>query len=254
MGIIEELMQQNRASMTEIAPKRGIVLAKVTNIQDPDKKNRVRCQEITTDTDIAETNWAWVMSFMAGKDSGAVFYPNVGDLVLLAYLDGDAHNPVVLGSVWSDENTAPYSYDGEKNDIRSIKTPAGSEILIDDTSGKEKISITTKAGSTVVLDDGEKSIALKDKNGDNALTLNLQTGEITLKAKSKLTLQAGSTASITLDGNSGAVTVNGQSKLELKSTQINAEAQAQCALKANGQMSVESSGITQVKGSMVKIN
>ena len=254
MGVIEELMLHNRASMTEIAPKRGIVLAKVTNIQDPDGKNRVRCQEITTDTDVAETNWAWVMSFMAGKDSGAVFYPNVGDLVLLAYLDGDAHNPVVLGSVWSDENTAPYSYDGEKNDIRSIKTPAGSEILIDDTSGKEKISITTAAGSTVVLDDGEKSIAVKDKDGENALTLNLTSGELTLKAKSKITLQAGSNATITLDGSSGAVTINGQSKLELKSTQINAEAQAQCALKANGQMSVESSGVTQVKGSMVKIN
>lgn len=254
MGIIEELMQQNHASMTDIAPKRGIVLAKVTNIQDPDKKNRVRCQEVTKDTDIAETNWAWVMSFMAGKDNGATFYPSVGDLVLLAYLDGDAHNPVVLGSVWSTDNAAPYSYDGEKNDKRSIKTPAGSELLIDDTSGKEKISITTKAGNTIILDDGGKSLSLQDKGGDNALTMSLTAGEITLKAKSKLTLQAGSTATITLDGNAGKVTINGQTKVELKGTQISGEATASCTLKANGQMGIESTGITQIKGSMVKIN
>ena len=42
--------------------------------------------------------------------------------------------------------------------------------------------------------------------------------------------------------------------VDIQTAQLKAEASGTCQIKANGQMSVESSGMTQVKGSMLKLN
>lgn len=249
-----EILQQNQSSMTALAPRPGLTLAEVTNIKDPENLNRVRCKPITKDEDVKETDWAYVCSFMSGNGAGGVFFPCVGDIVVLGYLEGDAHGPVVLGCVWNAKSKPPYSYQDGKNEIRSIKTPAGTEILLDDTSGKEKITITTKAGSVLSLDDGGKTISLQDKGKKNYLELGLEKGEATLHTAGKITLEAGSGAKLILDGQGGNVKIESNTKIQVKSAQVAQEASGQFGIKANGQMTVESSGITNVKGSMVKIN
>ena len=42
--------------------------------------------------------------------------------------------------------------------------------------------------------------------------------------------------------------------MDIQTAQLKAEASGTCQIKANGQMSVESSGMTQIKGSMLKLN
>lgn len=109
MSILDQL-DANRSEMTQLSAVPGVALAKVTNIQDPDKLDRVRCQLLTKNPEVKETNWAWVMSFMGGKGYGATFFPDVGDVVVLGFLGGDLHSPVVLGSVWTKEAAGPYHY------------------------------------------------------------------------------------------------------------------------------------------------
>ena len=82
MSILDQL-DANRSEMTQLSAVPGVALAKVTNIQDPDKLDRVRCQLLTKNPEVKETNWAWVMSFMGGKGYGAAFFPDVGDVVVL---------------------------------------------------------------------------------------------------------------------------------------------------------------------------
>ena len=67
-------------------------------------------------------------------------------------------------------------------------------------------------------------------------------------------MKAGSTATLVLDGTGGGVSAEGKSKLELKSAQISAAATGQCEIKANGQLTLQASGVTNVNGAMVKIN
>lgn len=232
----------------------GVDLAKVTNINDPDKLNRVKCKRVTNDPDVGETDWMYVCSPLAGANYGLYAMPKVGDLVLLAYLGGDVHRPFVIGALWTKDVAAPYKIEGGKNETFSFKLPSGTEVVFSETKGKESVTVKTAGGTQMALDDENKKIVVSDKDGGNALTFDLGGGKVEVKAKQKLTLSAGSGASIEMDGTGGKITITGKTGIELKAAQLNAQMSGTATLKANGQVSVESSGITQVKGSMVKIN
>lgn len=253
MGLTDDFMG-SEVIITNLSEKNDLMFAEVTNIRDPENYNRVKCKPLTLDEDTQETNWAYVCSFMSGNNSGAFFHPNVGDIVLMGYLGGNAHTPIVIGRVWVDKSKPPYTLKDGKNDVYSIKTKSGAELLIDETSGSEKISITTKAGTTMKLDDGQKSVDIKDKTGKNALTMNLSRGEITLKAASKLTLQAGAAATIVLDGTKSEISADGKMAVSLNATRIKVDAAAECSINGGGALTAKSSGVTMVKGSIVKIN
>ena len=232
----------------------GVDMAKVTNIDDPEKLNRVKCKRVTNDPDVGETDWMYVCSPLAGKDYGLYMMPKVGDLVLLSYLGGDVHRPFVIGSLWTKDVVAPYKIESGKNETFSFRLPSGTEVVFSETSGKESVTVTTAKGAKMALDGEDQKILVSDKDGKNALTMDLNSGAVTVQADKKITLAAGKNATLTLDGVGGKVTVEGKTGVDIKTAQLKAEASGTCQIKANGQMSVESSGITQVKGSMLKLN
>ena len=101
---------------------RGLSLAVVTNVNDEQKLNRVKCLPIENEQ-AEETDWCYVMAPLGGKNCGQFFFPNVNDLVVLAYLGGDPHRPMVLGGFWNTEVTPPYTIQDGKVYNFSIKTP-----------------------------------------------------------------------------------------------------------------------------------
>ena len=106
----------------------GLALAVVTNINDEQKLNRVKCLPIENEN-LEETDWCYVMAPLGGKACGQFFFPNVNDLVVLAYLGGDPHRPLVLGAIWNTVVKPPYTIQDGKVYNFSIKTPGGSELL-----------------------------------------------------------------------------------------------------------------------------
>ena len=84
----------------------GLTLAKVTNIKDEQNLNRVKCLPIGVEA-TEETDWCYVMMPMGGAGCGSFFFPQVNDLVVLTYLDGDPHRPLVLGGFWNTEVKPP---------------------------------------------------------------------------------------------------------------------------------------------------
>lgn len=238
--------------------RNGLSLAVVSNINDPDTLGRVRCKPVSEDPD-AETDWCFCLTPAGGDKYGFFFFPQVDDLVVLAYIGGDVHHPLVLGSFWAGDVQAPYQIEKGKNEISSIKTPKGTEIKFDDSEGKEKLIITTPSGAKIHLDDEAKSLAAQDKNGDNALVIKWEAGEIELKAKTKLSLSAGETK-IVLES-SGSLSGQSAKDLKLKSGNVelkgDASVKAEGAavdVKASGQLTLQASGVNTIKGSLVKIN
>lgn len=239
--------------------KSGVILAQVTNIKDPDNLNRVKCKPVTTDKDVAETDWCYCMAPMAGNAYGQFFFPKVEDLVLLGYLGGDVHHPIIFGSYWANDVKPPYTVTDGKNEIRSIKTPAGIEIKMEDVDKKEKLTLTTPSGAMILLDDENKLVNIKDKQGENQFTIDWGKGEIMLKAKTKITLEAGK-ASLVLDG-AGTIDASGDQAVNLTgadvavkgNTSFKAEG-GQVDLKASGMLNVQASGNATIKGAMVQIN
>jgi uncharacterized protein involved in type VI secretion and phage assembly len=239
--------------------KSGLELARITNINDPDGLGRVKCKRISGEKKAPDTDWCFCMTPSGGKSYGMFFFPNVGDIVYLAYLGGEVTNPVVLGRHWGGKAPAPYKIESGKNEVSSIKTPKGIEIKFDDADKKEKLTLTTPSGASVCLDEDKKTVEIRDKSSDNALVFKWEAGEITLKAKKKLTLSAGDTA-ITLES-SGTLAVTAKSSVKAEAANIELKAKssvkaegATAEVKATGQLSLQASGMAQLKGATVKIN
>ncbi|MBQ9459207.1 MAG: hypothetical protein IJU66_04665 [Oscillospiraceae bacterium] len=236
----------------------SLTLGKVTNIKDDKNLNRVKCLPIGA-KDPEETDWCYVMSPMGGKDRGLFLFPQVGDLVVLGYLDGDPHRPIVLGCFWNTETTPPLAVKDGKAEEYCLRTPQKIEMLLHDEKGKEKLTVTMPSGTVLVLDDDAKKVTLKDKGGDNALLMDLQKGEIELKAKSKLTLSAGQTK-ITLE-QGGNITEKGNGTITLDGASIKGKAKGSLSLqgmdgemKANASLKLSASGPASLKGAILKLN
>ncbi len=251
--------QSHSSKSPPVMRKDGVFLAKVTNIKDPDSLNRLKCKPVSVDKDIAETDWCYYLTPTAGKDYGQMFFPSVGDYVVLGYLDGDVHHPIVFGFYWANDNTPPYKIEQGKNTIRTIKTPAGVEIKLDDEGGKEKLTLTTPSGSVLQIDDEKKTIALQDKGSKNQLTISWEKGEVTLAADKKLTLSAGQTK-LVLDSSGNAelkasnkVSVSG-ANIEFKGTAGFKAKAATVELAADASLNAKASGAVAIKGGIVQIN
>lgn len=202
----------------------GLRLAKVTNITDPDKQNRVKVRPLAPEDnkDILETDWCPVVMPLSGKSCGIFAMPSVDDLVLIAYLEGNTTCPYVVGGTWNPKSPAPYTIADGKNVNFSVKTPGGSELLFYDEKDKEYITFTTPKKAALTVSDEKKTASFTDPDKKNSLTVNWEKGEIEITADKKITLKAGK-ASIVLDG-SGKITIKADNSIELSSAGIKSDA------------------------------
>jgi len=242
----------------------GMVVGKVTNLDDPDDLGRIKVQYpailAKASSDGIESGWARLVSPMAGAERGILFIPEIDDEVMVGFENGDINYPYILGSVWSNVDKPPLpnseaTGDGKVNK-RVIKSRSGHTIILDDSSGAEKISIIDKteknqididsAGNAITINseaditiEGKQNLTLKGKTVVIEAT---QGGNMDLKANN---IKAEATAKATLKGNSG-VDVEGSGPVNIKST---------AATKVEGtQVSVSGSAMTEIKGGIVKIN
>ena len=229
----------------------GVNLATIVDLDDPDEYGRVKCRFITGDEDVEETEWAYVATPFGGTETGFFFHPRIGDVVLLAFEEGDIHAPFVIGSVWwsnADIETELPIEEGNKHDIYLIKTPKGSTVTLSDKDEGEMIEIKSQAGHMFKFDDAENKIVIESASGDG-ITLDTQQGELIIKCQ-KFELDAG--------GNKFTVGPDGtvldcKPSIDIKTAAFTAEGSGSAALKGAA-VNVESSGATIVKGTAVNIN
>ena len=123
---------------------------------------------------------------------------------------------------------------------------------------KEKLTVTTPGGLEISMGDEKKTIEIRDKDKKNSVTINGQSGEIRLNADKKMVLSIGGTEEIIIEKSkveikSGTVQVTGNQSLKMKGQSASLTG-SQVQIKADAGLTAEASGITQVKGTMVKIN
>jgi uncharacterized protein involved in type VI secretion and phage assembly len=179
----------------------GVAVGVVTDNKDPDGLGRVKVQFPWLASD-AESAWARMATLMAGNDRGSFYLPEVNDEVLVAFEHGDLRYPYVIGALWNGKDKPPETNADGKNNKRLIKSRSGMTILLDDTSGSEKVVIADKDGQNkIVVEMTGKKITITS-NGDvevsapqGTLTLSGQTvkiessGETSIKATGVLNAQ-----------------------------------------------------------------
>jgi type VI secretion system secreted protein VgrG len=88
--------------------------------------------------------WIRVSQPWAGKGWGSMSIPRIGQEVIVEFLEGDPDRPIITGRVYNGEQGAPYAGSSGITSGLKSKTHKGSgynEMSMDDTAGKEKITI-----------------------------------------------------------------------------------------------------------------
>jgi uncharacterized protein involved in type VI secretion and phage assembly len=188
----------------------GVVAGVVTDNKDPDGGGRVKVRLPWLDPD-AESAWARVATPMAGNERGLFYLPEVDDEVLLAFEHGDLDYPYVIGALWNGKDKPPETNSDGKNNKRLIKSRSGMTVLLDDTSGSEKVEIADKDGKEkIVIDVAGKKVSLTS-SGD--IEISAAQGKVAISAQTveiSATGQGSLKASGTLDVQGATVNVKGQ--------------------------------------------
>ena len=210
---------------------KGLHIGVVTSLDDPLGEHRVRIFIPVIDPG-SEGTWARMSAADAGEGEdarGIFFMPEIGDEVIVGFINEDPRDPVILGTFYSSAKPAPFTQNDD-NFLKGIVTKSKLKLAFDDE--KKSISIETPNGNKITLSDEEGSILVEDENGNKA-TLN--SDGIDLESAKDIILKA-----------SGDIKIEG----------INIEIKASAQLKADGGAGAEfsSSASTKVKGSLVQIN
>ena len=132
--------------------------------------------------------WARLCAPDAGNQRGYFFRPEVGDEVVVGFLNNDPRHPVVLGSLYGSKNAPPddLNKDLDKNKLKGIVTKKGTTIsFLDDD--KSSVFIQTPGKNKILLDDDAKAIKLTDQNGN---TLTMDENGIEMKSAKNFTIDA----------------------------------------------------------------
>jgi uncharacterized protein involved in type VI secretion and phage assembly len=170
-------------------------LAEVTSVDDPDNLSRVQVRLLSFDG-VGEHDapiWARVAVPFAGDNRGAFMLPDVGDEVLITFVNSDVRFPIVVGGLWNGNARAPETLGG-----------AGDRV--------DRWTIVGKAGTRIAIveeNQGEATISFKTPGGVS--------GELTDKSGGKIEFKAAGTT-ITVD--SGGVSVQTPSKVKVQASQV----------------------------------
>lgn len=215
---------------------------------DPDSQYR-----ILVDVPLLDPNgagiWARLTNFYSTSGAGAFFMPEVGDEVILGFINEDPRYPVILGSVYSSTTIKPFTGldPNEKNSIKAIVSKSGISVEFDD---ENKIwTVATPNKNTIIISDKDKKITIQDENSNSIIMsssgIDLSSPkDINITAQQKVNIKG--TQGVTIASSGGDVATQGLNIKENASMQYNAQ---------GGQMAQVSGGMQlTLKGAMVMIN
>ena len=214
----------------------GLQIGVVVQLEnDPDGEDRIRVRVPVIDA-ADQGIWTRIASLDAGNDRGAFFMPEIGDEVIVGFINDDPSDAVVLGMLHSSAKPAPIVAK-DVNHEKGFTTRSKMHVMFNDDT--KTITIDTPAGNSITIDEQGMKIEIKDQNS-NKITMDTSgikmesPMNVEIKAGVNLTLSAA--ASLTIGAASLGVKADGNLSLEGALAKLSAQ------------------GITEISGSLVKIN
>jgi hypothetical protein len=221
----------------------GLVCGVVTNAKDPDNKGKVKVALPWLSPNY-ESDWARVVQLGAGRRSGLVFVPEVGDEVLLGFEFGDPRRPYVIGGLTND-NSAYEPLSSAVNGSgavvkRGITSPAGNGLLLEDELPPGPPGAAPPTTSSITLGTGD---------GNLGLAIDQVGGTVTLTCKPAPPASRTPAGTLTID-------CSGAGKIEIKAGAGGLKLTSDGQLELSGQAGVKisSPALVEVSGQMIKLN
>ncbi|HYI64829.1 MAG TPA: phage baseplate assembly protein V [Allosphingosinicella sp.] len=226
------------------APLRGLQTGEVKQVdQDPEGDFRVLVTLPTVDGE--NGIWARLAQPYASKRFGWSFFPEIGDEVVLGFMNEDPASAVIIASVYSNRVPAKH-VPNEANDVKSLATRSLMEVNFNDKDVILKIS--TPGGRIVTLDDKTGTVTVEDPH-DNKLVMTRDSVDLISTAR----LNIKSTGDMTIDCGA-SLTVTAKANCDMSAVNITGAAKAKLALQGAAHASLKSSAMVDVQGALVKIN
>jgi Rhs element Vgr protein len=192
--------------------------------------------------------WARLTNFYSTSGEGAFFLPEIGDEVIVGFLNDDPRYPIILGSLYS-ANRKPYSLltPNAQNTHKAIITKSELRIVFNDQD--KVLTVTTPAGNIIELDDKNKQIKVNDENGNSMV---MSASGISIKSSKNISIEADQKVSIKgkmgveVESSGGDVSTSGLNIKENAQVEFNAKGSAMATLQGGSSLTL--------KGAMVMIN
>jgi Rhs element Vgr protein len=225
----------------------GLLIGKVKQIdQDPAGQNRILV-EVPMINASGDGIWARQASGYASNGVGVLFVPELGDEVVLGFLNDDPRAAVILGSLNSSANPPTYPPDAP-NTYKAIVTKGLLTVLLDDV--KKIITVKTPGGHVLTMDDDQQQVTLVDSNQNR---MKFSAAGIQLDSCADLVMSAKGKVSITAEG--GDMTLSAAAgALNGSAESVSVTADTSLSLQGSASAKLASSGELAVQGSMVMIN
>ncbi|WP_127792224.1 VgrG-related protein [Agromyces sp. LHK192] len=237
----------------------GVLPAIVTKHGDKEFEGLVAVK-IPALSDDYESSWARTLQLGAGNAYGWTVLPEVGDEVLVAFEGGDLDRPYVLGGLFNGKDLPldPWK-DLVKNGkvaqrVWTSRTGMVVEFMEDGSKEYVQISSNERAQRITLTQNQDKGIEIISEGpvkvtAKKDATVEAASGAIKLTGK---TVEIEATTDLKLKGGSSAEF--GAPNVKVKADASAEVSGATVAVKAQGTAELSASGVTTVRGSLVKIN
>lgn len=214
----------------------GLQIGKVVQLQnDPDGENRILVRVPVIDSN-AQGIWTRVASLDAGNDRGAFFMPEIDDEVIVGFINDDPRDAVVLGMLHSSNKPSPITPQDANNE-KGFTTRSKMHLSFNDDT--KTIVIDTPAGNSITIDEQNMKIEIKDQS-QNKITM--EPSGIKMESVANIDIKAGA-----------ILTLAGGVSLAISGPSLSVKADADVSIQG-AIAKLASSGITEISGSIVKIN
>jgi type VI secretion system secreted protein VgrG len=185
-----------------------------------DKYGRVKVQfywDRQGKKDANSSCWLRVSTSWAGKQWGFIQVPRIGQEVLVAFVEGNPDEPVIVGSVWNPETMPTYGLPGNKtrSGLQTRSSLGGAaanynEIRFEDKKGSEELYVHAEKDQNNVVEHDETTEVGHDRTEhvghDEKITIDNNRNEKvgvneTIAIGSNRTETVGANESITVTGN-----------------------------------------------------
>ncbi|WP_428242859.1 type VI secretion system tip protein VgrG [Gynuella sp.] len=207
----------------------GLHIGIVVSNEDPDNEYRIRVRMPLMASD-DEGTWARLACLDAGPKRGSVFRPEIGDEVILGFLNDDPRKAIILGMLHSSARPAPLQ-GSDDNHEKVLQTRSKMQWLFNDDT--VEMTLQTPKGNRLQLSEDQKSVSLEDQHG-NAIIMN----EAGIQITSPKAISVKSGTELTLNADAS----------------VSAEASTDLKLQGTKSAEISSSVMTKVKAPMVQIN
>lgn len=141
----------------------GIVSKIEGDSRSGDYRIQVRLPFVAQNPNSTSANgiWARMVNIYAGDQRGFIFRPEIGDEVIVGFINNDPNDAVVLGAVHSDKNVAPQQLPAsDQNAKKGLISKSGMQFIFDDDNKKILLSAGDNNSPKIELDGSGQKISI----------------------------------------------------------------------------------------------